>query len=169
MYAKTFFSVPPLMVHGLLVRKSKMRNCLRKFKSTRIHGLEGKRWCLCILILVVIGQAYGLFYAFARIFIYERIPEKYVIDTRWNIGTCFKLTISVTPYFLVIYDHGFFETRQRFDKNASLWEIRCFILSENSPYKFWLTTTSSIEQTKTASTSKWRYQNSDAVFNRIWF
>ena len=97
MYAKTFFSVPPLMVHGLLVRKSKMRNCLRKFKSTRIHGFEGKRWCMCILILVVIGQAYGLFYAFARIFIYERIPEKYVIDTRWNIGTCFKLTISVTP------------------------------------------------------------------------
>ena len=63
-----------------------MRNFVRKLKSTRLHGFQGKRWFLFILVLIVIGQAYGLFYAFARIFIYEKIPEKYIVDTRWNIG-----------------------------------------------------------------------------------
>ena len=97
MYAKTFFSVPPLIFHGLSVVKpprNKMRNCVRKLKSTRIHGVQGKRWCLFILVLVIIGQAYGLFYAFARIFIYEKIPKKYIVDTRWNIGICFN-----SPFF----------------------------------------------------------------------
>ena len=93
MYAKTFFSVPPFIIdlhriNKFKVRssKNKMRNFVRKLKSTRIHGFQGKRWFLFILVLIVIGQAYGLFYAFARIFIYEKIPEKYIVDTRWNIG-----------------------------------------------------------------------------------
>ena len=37
-------------------------------------------------ILIVICQAYGLFYTFAKLFIYEKIPEKYIVDTQWNIG-----------------------------------------------------------------------------------
>ena len=93
MYAKTFLSVPSFIIglhrnNKFVVgpSKNKMRNFVRKLKSTRIHGFQGKRWCLFILVLIVIGQAYGLFYAFARIFIYEKIPAKYIVDTRWNIG-----------------------------------------------------------------------------------
>ena len=47
MYAKTFFSVPPFIIglhrNKFVVRqlKNKMRNCLRKLKSTRIHGFQG--------------------------------------------------------------------------------------------------------------------------------
>ena len=110
MYAKTFLSVPPFIIGLHRNNKSgstkyKMRNFVRKLKSTRIHGFQGKRWCLFILVLIVIGQAYGLFYAFARIFIYEKIPPKYIVDTRWNIGRfqiCLKESwrLLVKPYII---------------------------------------------------------------------
>ena len=41
---------------------------------------------ICIAAIILFGQAYGFFNELAKIFIYEKIPEKYVADTQWNIG-----------------------------------------------------------------------------------